>query len=165
MRSSVVRRGPRRGAAVVEFAVLLPVIVLLVAGVWEVGRMVEVNQMLTNAAREGARQAATGNWTNAQVATIVQNYLTKAGINAAHVSVVVTNLDSGADASVAAYQDRLEVDVALPFGDVSWGPLFSATTVNGIPMFPGLPSTLTATAVWVSMNDQPFPNFPTPPTG
>ena len=47
-----------RGSAAVEFALLLPVIVLLVMTVVQVGMIVQTQLMLTNAAREGARAAA-----------------------------------------------------------------------------------------------------------
>ena len=46
--------------AAVEFAMILPVILTLLLGIWEVGRMIEIQQILYNAAREGGRQAAYG---------------------------------------------------------------------------------------------------------
>ena len=53
--------GKRRGVAAVEFAVCLPFILLMLVGLWEVGRMVEVQQLLNNSVREGGRQASTAN--------------------------------------------------------------------------------------------------------
>ncbi len=50
-------RRNRRGAAVVEFAVVAPVFFLLVFGMIEFGRAIMVQQILTNASREGARVA------------------------------------------------------------------------------------------------------------
>ena len=50
----------RGGTAAVEFAVCLPWIMFLLFGIWEVGRMVEVSQVMWGACREGARQASTG---------------------------------------------------------------------------------------------------------
>jgi len=47
-----------RGSAAVEFALLLPVVVMLIVAVFEVGVLVQTQLMLTNAAREGARAAA-----------------------------------------------------------------------------------------------------------
>ena len=47
-----------RGSAAVEFALVLPVIVMLVMVVVQVGMIVQTQLMLTNAAREGARAAA-----------------------------------------------------------------------------------------------------------
>ena len=47
----------------------------MLIGLWEVGRVIEVQQVLLNASREAARQAATGQYTNAQVQQIALNYL------------------------------------------------------------------------------------------
>ncbi len=50
----------RRGTAAVEFAGCLPLIVALMVGVWEVGRMAEVSNVVWNAARECGRDASMG---------------------------------------------------------------------------------------------------------
>ena len=51
----------RRGVAAVEVALITAFfLVPLVIGVWEIGRMVQVQQIVTTAAREGARLAAQG---------------------------------------------------------------------------------------------------------
>src|SRR3990172_3954666 len=55
------RRGQRRdrqGVAVVEFALVMLLLVALLAGIWETGRMIDVHQLVHNACREAARQAA-----------------------------------------------------------------------------------------------------------
>jgi Flp pilus assembly protein TadG len=49
-----------RGAAAVEFAIVLPLVLLLVCGIVDVGRMLDRQLTLTNAAREGARWVALG---------------------------------------------------------------------------------------------------------
>lgn len=49
-----------RGAAAVEFALLLPVLLLLVFGIIDFGRALNAQITLTQAAREGARLAALG---------------------------------------------------------------------------------------------------------
>ncbi len=55
------RKAPRdRGAAAVEFALLLPLLLLLVFGIIDFGRALNAQITLTQAAREGARLAALG---------------------------------------------------------------------------------------------------------
>ncbi|MDN5795024.1 MAG: pilus assembly protein [Intrasporangium sp.] len=50
-------RGAERGAAAVEFALLLPLMFLVIAGIVDFGRAFFTQIELTNAAREGARAA------------------------------------------------------------------------------------------------------------
>ncbi|MEX0978655.1 MAG: TadE family protein, partial [Pirellulales bacterium] len=52
-----VRPKRRRGSAVVEAAVVLPIVFLFFFGILEYGRYVMTLQVLTNAAREGSRYA------------------------------------------------------------------------------------------------------------
>ena len=64
--------GNRAGAAVVELAVLMPLLVLLVIGIWEIGRLIQLQQIMNTAARDGARVASQPfilmpNGTNVQV--------------------------------------------------------------------------------------------------
>src|SRR5262245_23075391 len=82
----------RSGSAVVEFSIVLPILVTLLLGIWEVGRMVQVKQILDNAAREGARAASTGFETLPQVDATVKNYLAAAGLKTDGYVVTVYNL-------------------------------------------------------------------------
>lgn len=51
----------RRATAVVEAVVVIAVFLLpVIFGVWEVGRLLNVQQVISNSARDGARYAATG---------------------------------------------------------------------------------------------------------
>jgi Flp pilus assembly protein TadG len=53
------RTARRRGVAAVETAVVLTfILVPLMIGIWEMGRLVQVQQIVANSAREGARLAA-----------------------------------------------------------------------------------------------------------
>jgi len=55
------RASRRRGAAAVEMAVVMMwVLGPMMVGIWEIGRAVQVQQIVTGAAREGARLAAQG---------------------------------------------------------------------------------------------------------
>jgi Flp pilus assembly protein TadG len=124
-------RRNRRGAAAVEFAVVAPLFFLLVFGMIEFGRMVMVQQVITNGSREGARIAVLDGTTTSEVVTAVQTYLDNASVSGASVTVTPDPPSS------AVYGDPVTVVVSLPFDQVSWlpSPMFlggktlSATTV------------------------------------
>lgn len=117
-------RKDRQGAAVVEFAVVAPVLILLIFGMVEFGRMVMVQQVLTNAAREGARVGVLDDSTVTDVQTTVNNYLTGGGVKGATVTVSPNPLSS------AGYGAPVTVTVTVPFSQVSWlpSPMFLKTT-------------------------------------
>lgn len=152
------RTQPARGVAAVETALTMPLLVTTLLGLVEMGRALQVQQILGNAAREGGRQAATGLMTNAQVVQVVLGYLTSSGLSSKAVAdavVTVSDLTKpGTDASQAAPLDQIQVIVQVPFGDVrilSTGVVLSGT------------STLTGEADWPSQKDQPYAAPPTPP--
>jgi Flp pilus assembly protein TadG len=149
-------RAPRRASAAVELAILLPVVLMpILLGIWELGRIVEVQQILDNAAREGARQASTGQKTNAQVSQIVLQYLTDAGLNNAGSNVVVTDVTSPVDVSAATRLDHITVTVSLPYTNIRW------TTLS---LFANSSTNLNASADWYSMRDIPLSISSTIPT-
>src|SRR5918995_4864861 len=61
-----------RGAVAVEMALVLPILLLCIAGIIDLGRLFFVQTMATNAAREGARMKALG-YSNADTVTRVTN--------------------------------------------------------------------------------------------
>lgn len=142
------RRAPRRGTAAVEFAVIAVFLAPLIMGVWEVARLIEVQQYLSNAVREGARQASTGLKNTAAVKQAVVNYLARNGVSAADTEVTVENLTSSsrADPTQGEQLDEYRVRITIPFDRVRWILLnrISSTTE------------LSAGATWYSMRDVPI---------
>ena len=69
-----------RGTALIETAFTLPIILLICVGIFEFGRAYQVQQVLTNAAREGARVAVLPDYTDAQVIAVVRQYMTDGGL-------------------------------------------------------------------------------------
>ena len=106
---------------------------LLIFGMIEYGRMVMVQQVITNASREGARLAVLDGATYAEVDARVDEYLVSASIDTA--SAVVTVAPD--PPTNAAFGDPITVSVSIPFAEVSWlpspmylgGKTLSATTV------------------------------------
>jgi Flp pilus assembly protein TadG len=82
----LLRRGHgKEGASAVEFAIILPVLALLILGGMDLGNMFYVDYIITNASREGARYASiyTGNSppTSAQVSSYVKTTLNYSSYN------------------------------------------------------------------------------------
>jgi Flp pilus assembly protein TadG len=72
MIACVSQKRRRSGVAAVEFAVCLPFLLLVLLGLWEVGRTTEVQNIMWNSAREAARDASMG---QASLQTIANNLL------------------------------------------------------------------------------------------
>jgi Flp pilus assembly protein TadG len=141
--------------AAVEAALILPVVLILMLGTWEVGRMVEVTQILNNAVREGGRSASTGQNTNSQVQQTVLNYLQNAGLPSASATVTVSDLTSpNTDCTAATELDQLQVTVSIPFNAVRWSAAKLVTTSS---------TTLNATTIYYSNNGQSYPTSITVP--
>jgi Flp pilus assembly protein TadG len=77
-----------RGAALLETAITIPLILGVCVAIFEFGRAYQTWQVITNAAREGARVAILADTTDEQVTTIVRNYM-QAGQLAAYGSATV----------------------------------------------------------------------------
>src|SRR5580704_8990192 len=98
----------RHGAAAVECAVVMTLLVPILLGTWEVGRLVQVQQLMQNAAREGGRQCAAGNLNAAAIQQLVASNLNANGIPCTTGNVTITNLTnaSRSDPSTAAQLDE-----------------------------------------------------------
>ncbi|HEX5104408.1 MAG TPA: TadE/TadG family type IV pilus assembly protein [Pirellulaceae bacterium] len=111
-------RRNRRAAAAVEFALVAPVFFLLILGMVEYGRMVMVQQVITNASREGARRAVLDGATTSEVQTLAKDYMTSAGVSPTGATVTVAPNPP----NNAAFGEAVTVTVAIPFSQVSWLP-------------------------------------------
>jgi len=123
-RSSVERRGyaPRRGrrrngVTAVEFAIVAPVFVIMIFGIIEMGRALMVQQIITNASREGARRAIVEQATADEVKEVVNDYLA-----ATSVSGVTVDVSPAVIGSAVGFGDPVTVSVSVPFDSVSWMP-------------------------------------------
>jgi len=150
-------RRNRRGVATVEFALVLPIIVISLLGVLEVGRMIEVEEILFNAASVGGRAASTGLNSATQVQTAVLNYLASAGLPTQNATVTVNDLTNpNTDPTAASTLDQLQVVVSIPFSNVNW---------SGTNMFVSKTAVLNATVTWASANANVYPSNITVPPG
>ncbi len=150
-RSSRGPRQPRGGVAAVEFALVAPLLVMFVLGLWEFGRMVQVMQILTNAAREAAREAASASETLPDIKANAKTYIQNADLgitNFTGYDVQYRNVTNpgNTDPTTAAQLDRFSVTVTLPFDNVRW---------LALGYFVGSGAQLSATVDWCSMRDIP----------
>lgn len=72
--------GCERGAELVEFALIFPTLLLVMLGIMDFGFLFQRYEVLTNAAREGARLAILPNYSNSDVQARVTAYLTAGGL-------------------------------------------------------------------------------------
>lgn len=78
-----------RGQALVEFALILPVLMLLVVGVMEFGLIINQYMVVAEAAREGARSAALGG-SDAAVTTVVKTAASQIDVSKLTVTISPT---------------------------------------------------------------------------
>lgn len=105
-----------RGAAVVEFASIAPVMILFTFGLIEIGRVTMVRQTATHASREGARVAIRPLSTTQDVVGKVNQELAVLDITATTIETVPSALhdtEPGANVTV-----RVRIDL----NQVSWVP-------------------------------------------
>ena len=147
----------RRGAVAVEAAIVMPLLIIMMFGIWEVGRLIQVQQVITNAAREGARVASGGYVdgtpvTVAYVQSTVRNYMTASGLptaaaTGATITLTNTSANTWTDPVNAQPLDSFRVTVLIPqgtaFNSLPWSTVYNLTGVNS----------LQAIVNWRSAND------------
>ncbi len=122
--SGLKRRSALPGAAVVEMAVVAPVLLTLLFGIIEFGWVFMAYQTITNAAREGARTATLQGSTDDDIEDRVNTYMEPARLPQYSLQVVTSLESLGTGLFVQHYQAsdnaRTEtVIVSVPYSEVS----------------------------------------------
>ncbi|MEZ5942312.1 MAG: TadE/TadG family type IV pilus assembly protein [Planctomycetaceae bacterium] len=126
----------RTGAAMVETALVLPIMMMVILGIVEFGRAFMVCQLLTNAAREGGRSAVIPGSTSPQVTADIQGLVANTvGVDTTEVavSILVTPYAGGnshSDLSLAQKRDLCDIRVVVAYDNVSFVPAKWMTGVN-----------------------------------
>jgi Flp pilus assembly protein TadG len=125
-RSKHRKRGRRdEGQALVEFALIMPVFLLLVMGVVEFGRAWNSYQVVTDAAREGARMAVMADtFTIANVYATMDSAMARAGLNPA----TATRTVSPTAGWPSPRGTPMEVNISYPYFFRFLKPFMSWTT-------------------------------------
>ena len=113
LRPSHRRRDGARGQGLVEFALVFPVLIVLLLAIFDVGRLVFAYNDITNAARVGARTAIV-NQTSGAARTATINQATSLGLTNANVTVTYLKPDLGS-ACPAPYYLGCVAQVSVTF--------------------------------------------------
>lgn len=137
---TIPRSNDRRGQSMVEFALILPLLILLLFGILDLGRAVYAYSTINNAAREGARWAIVDQ-TVADIRTEAANQGVGLGITPGAIEVTfVNNTDGSACTSVgqvAVLQCSANVRVPYQYQAVTpvLGALLGTITMAGESQF------------------------------
>jgi Flp pilus assembly protein TadG len=109
----------QRGAALLETAITIPIVLLVTVSIFEFGRAYQTWQVLTNAAREGARVAILADSSDAVVTDAVRNYLSSGQLPGADsVAIKVERTVPFGAANTAS-----RITVTYPFNFVVLNPV------------------------------------------
>ncbi len=115
------------GQNLVEFALVVVLLLLLVIGIAEFARAWNVYQIITNAAREGARLASlpAGFTTDAAVKTRVDDYLTSGSVDQTKATITIGGM--GVDGGTGT---QVSVAVSYPYQFMFLGPVIRLVDPN-----------------------------------
>ncbi len=135
------RMRSEQGAAVVEFALVLPILLLILLGILDFSFMLYDKAVITNASREGARAGIVlrnPKLSTAEIQAVVWHYTQGALINLGSAQAPVVTVVQSAPAN---FPNPLRVTVSYTFRGIAVGTLFAAL---------GQPWVLTASTVMVN---------------
>jgi Flp pilus assembly protein TadG len=130
-----------RGAELLEFALVLPIMLLVLAGILDMGFLFKNYEVVTNAAREGARMASLPGWVEEDVTARVNNYLTAGGLDGTAtttIQAVTLFTDEGTGRTITG----IKVTVSYPHTFMILGSI--TQLMQGVPT--ATSPTLTAVA-------------------
>jgi Flp pilus assembly protein TadG len=128
------------GQSILEAALTLPLILLIAVGILEFGRAFQTWQVVTNAAREGARVAILPNATPSDVQSRVTTYLQGGALDNYQNATVTVNQNTPVAVGAGTAATSV-VTVAYPFSFLVMNPVANLV-VSGSTV--GSPLTLTS---------------------
>jgi Flp pilus assembly protein TadG len=174
----------RSGIAAVEMALLAPVLMSFLLGLWEVGRYVMIENTLDNAAREASRLAASGAYfssnnrtttlaspstnTDYEIQKKVLLWLQASGVTTTGATVKVANQGSTSSAKTWNYtysqtgtgsgsgSDPSAAADELDQLSVTVNLPYQNVSWSPTALFIGSQATMTATASWYSVRNVPL---------
>jgi len=133
---------PRRGAAAVEFALIVPLFVFITLGAIQTGIGLSAAQTVASALREGGRLASMdyskrlqkGQTANQKVIQDIKNILTAERIPANQVNITITHADGSQSGSTFDLSDpandlaSFRIKAVLPYSAICTTKFFPLTT-------------------------------------
>jgi len=115
--------GSERGQSMAELAIFLPLLLLILSGVLDFGRVIHSYVVVVNAAREAAVAGAAAQMTNQQLETLMNDELARGGVNNGTPSFTIAYANRGTPAKqVISIDLTYEVPLlilVLPFSTVT----------------------------------------------
>ncbi|MGD8817935.1 MAG: pilus assembly protein [Acidobacteriota bacterium] len=108
-----------------ELAIALPILLALLIGIFEFARAYNIQQVVVNAAREGARAAVVAEGSQAAGVQAVQTYLNAAAIDTTTATITMNYSSSTGD--------PVTVTVSVPYDFVFLGPIMDLIGGGGGP--------------------------------
>lgn len=136
IRSPQNRDEKRSGTASVELAIVLPLFMVIVMGIAELSRGLDVSERLSSAVRQGGREAASdiashlpAGWTaNKKVISDIRNMLTASGLRGDKVTITIVHADGDQAGQLFDLEDPnnylkyFKVAATVPYSDVGLLP-------------------------------------------
>jgi Flp pilus assembly protein TadG len=113
-----IRSRPRTAAAIVEFALVLPILTALLLGMFEISHAIRAKESLSNAAQRACRMGSWAGTTNDDLLPEVSDVMAEAGFSGQVVTVLVN--DAPGDVMTARKGDKISVRVSVPTAKVFW---------------------------------------------
>lgn len=111
-----------RGAATLEFAIILPILLVVLFAIVEFGYAMIVCHTLTGAARDGARRGSLPGADNDAVLAAITNQLSQLNISLDNYTIEFDPVD----VATASAGDAVKVTVRINYGNVALSPGFVA---------------------------------------
>lgn len=128
------RTRSEKGAALIEAAITIPILLLISVAIFEFGRAYQTWEVMTNAAREGARVACLAGTSDADVRTRVNDYLELGGL----ARLSDDNIPINRSVALSTGSTASQVNVNYPFSFIVFNPvvrLIAPTdTTTGAPI-------------------------------
>ena len=99
-----------RGTAVIEFALIMPILLVMFSGILQFGSVMFLENHMTNVAREASRRVAVGELTTDEADTMAQAALVNWGVT---YNVDVATADAGGG------NQNITVDISLPLSEAA----------------------------------------------